>query len=584
MTREFSAIAGSASLMVWIFAGCDSAIGQVAPQPDVAPDHTLLIIYASELEPAAREWAAYRQSTPGGEWRVELHTTPPTTDAAAQRQTLRQFIRQFHADQHGDTTQDSFAVLLLGDADPQGIPTWTFPQNDPVLQSRNDKTYVSDHPYQLLDDRDDAPDFALGRVPARTLEEARTVLSKIKRYESLSSAATIGRNRINYVAGEGHFGAMDNVLESMFKTMVDQLVPEAFDLSMTYAKASSVYCPPPSQLTETVLGRMSEGAVLFNYVGHGFATGLDSLHWNGKRFPILKVADLKRLPEQPREDAQIPIAFMSCCSVGWYDLAEGKHSLAEAMLFHPSAPVAVISGSRITHPYANTVLQMDITRTLLNGYGAKKSGTGVSPVRGRLTVGMLDLLAEQSLLTIDDVDRDLDALVAPLALAGNWKTSLKGLRKMHVKLYNLLGDPAMRIALPKQVITDLSYEPAIEEAKPARITGRIQGMKTGRVSITAESPRIVPAKADKLQPVLSENDPELESKAANNYPIANDRVLMRYEGEVVDGRFRITMTGALPASTAVLRAYAFGVDAHGLAIDGVGALCVINRAEKALGR
>jgi hypothetical protein len=246
------------------------------------------------------------------------------------------------------------------------------------------------------------------------------------------------------------------------------------------------------------------------------------------------------------------VAFMLCCSVGHYDLLKGAHSLAEELLFTPSGGVvAVIAGSRITHPYANTVLQLDMTKALL--------------IDRAPTVGMLDLMAEQSLVRIDDVDRELDAIALPIALAGKWQTTLMDLRKMHVKLYNLLGDPATRLPLPPQSISNLSFE-------NSRITGSIPGMKSGTITITAETSRPLFAHPEKLDPVVGDNDPALEKKAANNYPLANDRVLTRFEGKVENGRFDISIHDALPGSAAVLRAYSIGTNESGQRVDGIGTI------------
>src|SRR5262249_20596552 len=152
-------------------------------------------------------------------------------------------------------------------------------------------------------------------IPARTLEQARSVLDKVKRYEhpvQLNDAAVAAaRNRIVYAAGEGHFGVMDDIFETLFKTMVDRMVPDAFTLSMTYAKPSSIYCPPPSKVTDSVLQNLGEGSLLFNYIGHGHPRGFDSLHWGDKRFPILRTSDVKRLPADGDLAAQRPIAFLS---------------------------------------------------------------------------------------------------------------------------------------------------------------------------------------------------------------------------------------------------------------------------------
>ena len=517
-----------------------------SPAPAGDAQHTsrgsYLIIHAAHLEKAAAAWADYR--TKDG-WNVLRHAVEPTKDVPAQRRELREFIREASSIPK-DNQPPTIAVLLLGDADPRGVPTWTFPQLDPALRDIDDDNYATDHPYQLIDDADDLPDIALGRIPARTNDEALGVLEKIKRYEH-DAPFGVWRRRIAYAAGEGRFGLADTLLEMLFKQMATRLVPDEFDISMTYAKASSIYCPAPSKLTDTVLGQLGDGALLFNYIGHGSAERFDYLNFNGQRFGILNVDDLERLTGN---HARFPIALLTCCSAGWYDLPDDRLSLAEAMLLHPAGPVAVIAGSRITHPYANLILQKDITQLL---FGQRIE-----------TVGELDLLATRSMIEIDAVDRSLDALVLPIAIAQGWKSTLSQLRQMHAHLYNLLGDPALRIALPVGRVEELAL-------RSERITGRVQNMQTGRVVITIETARTKPARADQLVPVQGMNDPELETKAAHNYPLANERVLLQLEGELKDGRFEIALDQALPSGAALIKAYVVGEDSTGQTFDAIGA-------------
>jgi hypothetical protein len=421
------------------------------------------------------------------------------------------------------------------------------------MQLLRDRTYVSDHPYQLMDDADDLPDIPLGRVPARSNAEALIALDKVRRYEACQGEPhTRGSSRVTYVAGEGHYGLMDSVLESMFKVMVDQLVPAAFDVSMTYAKATSPYCPPPSQLSDTVLTRLGEGCVLFNYVGHGFERGFDSLNWRGTSIPILTVADVSQLGRNALADAALPIALLTCCSTGWFDLPNGAHSLAEAMLFNTRGPVAVIAGSRVTHPYANIIVQKDVTTLML---------------RDRTpTVGMVDLLAMRSIVELDEEDRQIDALAAPIALTGRWNTSLNDLRRMHLRLYNLLGDPATRINLPSEIAIDVAV-------LGSRLTADVPGMVKGAAQISVELPRTSPTRASEFQQVVDGNDPDLESKAACNYPLANNRVLAHTTAAVVDGRLDVTFANLDEITgNVIIRIEARGQDASGRNCTAIGAV------------
>ncbi len=315
-----------------------SVISAVAVAENAPPQKTYIIIHTDVLTSAATEWAQYRATDQGGNWHPILHPVDARQDAQTQRIDIQSFIRNTY---HTALSKDpaNFAVLLLGDAEcppvthsktkptaaaaqnipGNALPTWYFQQNDSVMRSRDgtDDEFATDNPYQLMDDADDSPDICLGRIPARNLEEARSVLAKIKRYEqppTLDSLLATDRAQITYIAGEGHFGPMDDLLETLFKSMVDRIVPDSFDLSMTYAKPSSIYCPPPSKLAQTVLDRLNEGSLLFNYIGHGSEKSFDSLRWNNKRFPILRVADLqnnssaKTTPSSPNSPITKPLA------------------------------------------------------------------------------------------------------------------------------------------------------------------------------------------------------------------------------------------------------------------------------------
>ena len=47
-------------------------------------------------------------------------------------------------------------------------------------------------------------------------------------------------------------------------------------------------------------------------------------------------------------------------------------------------------------------------------------------------------------------DAPIDAIALPMAIAGGWKTSLKQHRREHARLYNLRGDPALKLSIRKQ--------------------------------------------------------------------------------------------------------------------------------------
>jgi hypothetical protein len=478
---------------------------------------TYVLAYTEALRSPAERWARFRERDG---WSVHTLEVAPDRGMGDPRERARQRATELRSRivaayaAHRDRSDGQFMVLLLGDTGPQGIPTWSFPQHDPLLRARGDSTYVSDHPYQQMDLEDDLPDVPLGRIPARTVAEA-------------------WKRRVNYAAGEGRFGSLDLLLEFMFRNMIERIVPDEFDISMTYAKSSSFYCPPPDRVTDVMLERLGEGALLFNYVGHGGPQGLDRLELPGRSIPLLHNGDLERLD---RHEPRPTIALLTCCSAGWFDLPGGEACLGEMMLLNAAGPVAVIAGSRPTHPYANTVLQKDVAQLLL--------------VDRVTTVGELDLLATRSMLEIDAMDRELDLVATPIALAGRWETSLRGLRHMHVRLYNLLGDPATRIAHARGSVEDLKLV-------DGRVRGIVRGVDVGRALVTIETASTAMARPDAVRAVRA-GDPNLAETIARNYALANDRVLWRREVDLREGRFDVTLPEPMPARAAVLKVYAWG--------------------------
>jgi hypothetical protein len=179
---------------------------------------------------------------------------------------------------------------------------------------------------------------------------------------------------------------------------------------------------------------------------------------------------------------------------------------------------------------------------------------------------MVDLLAMRSIVELDEEDRQIDALAAPIALTGRWNTSLNDLRRMHLRLYNLLGDPATRINLPSEIAIDVAV-------LGSRLTADVPGMVKGAAQISVELPRTSPTRASEFQQVVDGNDPDLESKAAWNYPLANNRVLAHTTAAVVDGRLDVTFANLDEITgNVIIRIEARGQDASGRNCTAIGAV------------
>ncbi len=493
---------------------------------------TLIICHPPQLAQSAAAWATHRA---GQGWQTTTiafdagrHERSEQASAALDE---RLKLRVKAISELDDTRP--IAILLLGDAgqheEPTAglLPTFRFNQPDPSLIDHDDEQYASDHPYQVIAGSDRTK-VMLGRIPVRTNEQARTMLRKIIAYEQ-QIASQPWPMHVEYVAGEGHFGALDRLLETLFFTMVNTLVPERCTIHVSYAKPDSIYCPPPEQLTETILRQLATPSMLFNYVGHGNERGFDSLRWRARRYRMLTVDDLADLPG---DVPATPLALLTCCSSGWFDLPDDTHSLAEAMLLHPAGPPAVLAGSRPTHPYANAVVQHALTDALLSGR--------------MKTLGELDLHALQPTRRTQQ-NRQLDLIAGPIAIGMQWPVTLSQLRDMHTQLYNLLGDPTMQLPRPPGRFKTLTL-------RDGRLVGETNTLITGEVTVTIESDRTRPARRGEIATVTGRDDPDLPAKAQHNHALANERTLRTLNAMLTDGRFSIALDPAtLPANAALIR-------------------------------
>lgn len=543
MHRRFSILVTLTALLALVA----SAFGQA--------DRTWIVVHPPGLADAARQWMDYRRQSGWDATAIDVsEVAPADQDATAialavQSELRRRFTRD---QQRVGAGRHEFAVLLLGPVtDDDGrpvIPMWYRPQQDPDLIGREGLADIAtDLNYQFADDRDDLPDFPLGRIPARTTAEALAALDKVRRYETQAPGGP-WRKRLTYLAGEGGFGALDALLERLFIRMVDQVVPYEFDVGMTYANPRSPYCAPPSRFSEVVLDRFSEGALLVNYVGHGHVNRLDQFSIDGEQYDVCNINSLRRLRDSGN---RLPIALLVACWTGRIDLPADRRGLGEMMLFNPDGPVAVVAAGRITHPYANALVQKNFTQQLC--------------VERRATVGATHLEAMRALAHPDQADRQLEALAQPIALAMKWATTPADLRLMHIAMYGLLGDPATRIAYPMEPVADWSFDPV-----SGRATGVVAAAVAGHATLTVETRRESIPRLGEMRAAVGLDPAGRDKALTHNYALANDKVLWRTTVALAPGgRFDVTIPREALARTdaAWIKVYVAGKAQTGGAVD-----------------
>ncbi|MDG2382797.1 MAG: C25 family cysteine peptidase [Pirellulaceae bacterium] len=324
-------------------------------------------------------------------------------------------------------------VVLVGDvgSDRQagGVPTELVKAKINVKWG-SESEIASDNRFADLNE-DNVPDLTIGRLSADTPDQLTRIVEKIIAYEQ-SQAYGPWRRRVNFVAGVGGFGAItDAVLESATRAFISRGIPNEFRTSMTYASWRSPYCPDPRTFRQAVLNRLNEGCLCWIYIGHGYRHGLDWIRVPTGRAPILQANDVVHVQAQQGS----PIAVFLSCYAGAFDSPED--CLAEKLLRRKQGPIAVLAGSRVTMPYGMAVMSNSLMHHLFQ--------------QRQATMGEIVLAAKRELADPKPSGfnrRMLDTLA--MAISPN-SDDLEGERQEHIQLFNLLGDPLLRVKHPQEL-------------------------------------------------------------------------------------------------------------------------------------
>jgi hypothetical protein len=419
------------------------------------PD-TVVVCPPSFLD-ALRPWIAYRAA--------EGHSFAFVSNAGSATE-IRNEIRR-----HAEGGELKF-ILLVGDAEPAAVL-------DPRVRARSVPAFMAqakvnvrwhstpelptDNWYADLDD-DGVPDVAIGRLPADSPQELSLMIQKVIVYETQRSPGSWCQ-RVNFVAGIGGFGPfLDPIVELATKKFLTDGIPPEFQTTMTYGSWRSPFCPNPYQFHEVTVDRFNEGCLFWVYIGHGYPYQLDRVRVPGRSHHILDIHDMPQMDN--RRGA--PIAIFLACYTGAYD--QPYDCLAEQMLRCPGGPVAVFAGSRVTMPYAMAVLGSG----LMDEYFRKHTET-----LGEIILNAKRVMAQDA---PEQTDRKLLDLLAR-AISPDPQL-LDAERREHILLFNLFGDPLMRMYYPQPLSVDVPDK--VMAGTHLEIRGKSPLTGTGTVELVCE--------------------------------------------------------------------------------------------------
>ena len=389
------------------------------------------------------DWVAFRQSQGHAIQIVSPATTAGDTRSIIHRHLAVGGIRW---------------VVLVGDAGKQGKPVASnetptfFPSAEINRRWGSDAELATDHEYVARVDPSERTS-ALGRIPCDTPAELRDYLARVRAFEQ-DQAGELEEQRLTLVAAPGNFSPLlDRVIETTAARILTQLTPPTCALHMTYADWRSSYCPYPPRFAQAVQQGLQRRSTAWVYLGHGHRHTLDRLQTPAGHARILDdnlVSSLKgnRFP---------PLAALIACYAGSFDGPDD--CLAEQLLKQPGGPLATLAGSRVTMPYGNSVLGLELLQALFE----QPSNPTQPP-----TLGEMVAIAKQRALAPGA--KSLRKTVEQIATGFTPDQTDRAQERLeHVRMYNLLGDPLLRLrrSMPMKIAA------SVDPAHPLRL--RVEG-------------------------------------------------------------------------------------------------------------
>ena len=472
--------------------------------PSAAPD--TLVVCPSAFQGALKPWLAHR--------RQQGHRIEVLSNQATPRQ-LRLAIRDYA--QGGQLKH----IVLVGDAVPNpsngpnghNVCIPAFDQTARInVRWGSESEIATDNGYADLDD-DQIPDVAIGRLTADSAYQLEQIVEKILTYERSSNLGR-WRTQINLVAGVGGFNAVvDGLLQAASKKLITDCIPAAYPTSMTYASWRSPYCPDPRDFRRTTLRQLNNGSLIWAYIGHGQHLALDQVRTPSGNYPIFDADDVALLNCENGS----PVAVFLSCHAGAFD--QDDDCLAERMLVKTGGPVAIVCGSRVTMPYGMAVMAVCTLESWFQ--------------QSHKTLGEVFLEGKRNMIAPRQTGANCEFIDSFATSLGATEDDLAAERLEHVWMFNLLGDPLLRLRHPEMVTVN---SPAtVDAGHSLEITGRssVEGKTTVELVCRRDrltfrpSPRQVYDSSNKTLSTMN-----------TVYREANNHVWVAHSFELTGGTFR----------------------------------------------
>ena len=284
-----------------------------------------------------------------------------------------------------------FCVLLVGDAtydhkDRYGLGDVNYmPTHLSLTPHLGDS--ANDNWFVDVDGDDALPEMMIGRLPAGNAAQAEAMVEKIINYEQNLTPGDWQR-RILLVADD----------ETAFTKQSEELaekIPDGYQVIKAYLSET-----PPDEVAAMIVDTINEGCLILNYVGHGGWTD-----WAMEE--VFETADIDLL----NQTNALPLMLNATCLTGYFHHAQRDDILGENLIRAPG-----------------------------KGVIATFMPAGAS---GSSWQSMLNQFLVENLLTRRHRRLGTAVMEARVLLAAS------GMEDANPEIQNLLGDPALKLALPE---------------------------------------------------------------------------------------------------------------------------------------
>ncbi|MBO0938656.1 type IX secretion system sortase PorU [Fibrella sp. HMF5335] len=455
---------------------------------------------------------------------------------------IRDMCRYFY--QYGQSGSPSAGLrylLLFGDAtyDYRNIDQFLSPTEQasmvPVYESRESLhpllSFSSDDYFGFLKDTDgewtedftgdQRLDIGVGRLPVKSLDEAKTVVDKLIRYATDKTTGN-WRSQLLIVADDGD----DNIhqrdadqLATYVETHAPAYHPDRLFIDLFPRTADTVgtqVVPKSLPVNARIRQAMQDGRLIINYTGHG---GIRE--WAQEQ--ILTLKDILTTPV-PR----LPLFVTATCEFGRYDDPTSSSGAEIALLNPTGGGIGLLTTTRPVFADKNLLLNQAFYRTVFQ------------PRAGRMP-------------RLGDVIR------------ATKDSSLAGVQNRN---FTLLGDPSMRLAYPRAevVLTGLNghaltVPDTLRALQQVTLTGevRLPGMAQALANFSGTAQLTLYDKPTSLTTLGLEGNPKMAFRSYTN---------RLYSGQVrvQNGQFQaqFTLPKDLDLTVGPGRLYAYALRDDGL--------------------